>query len=79
MRATPLEPVEFESASQRRISAALIPGDRIQGDLAKPDGAGPYPAITGLHGCVGSCFPLYPSKRTSGGRTGMSVSCQQET
>ena len=51
--ATPLERVEFESASQRLISGALIPGDRIQGDLAKPDGAGPFPAVIGLHGCAG--------------------------
>jgi len=51
--ATPLERVEFESASQWRISGTLIPGDRIQGDLAKPDGAGPYPAVIGLHGCAG--------------------------
>jgi dienelactone hydrolase len=51
--ATPLERVEFESASQRLISDALIPGDRIQGDLAKPDGAGPFPAVVGLHGCAG--------------------------
>jgi len=50
--ATPLERVEFASASQRRMGA-LIPGDRIQGDLAKPDGAGPYPAVIGLHGCAG--------------------------
>ena len=33
--------------------AVLIPGDRIQGDLAKPDGAGPFPAVIGLHGCAG--------------------------
>jgi dienelactone hydrolase len=51
--ATPLERVEFESASQRLISGALIPGDRIQGHLAKPDGAGPFPAVVGLHGCGG--------------------------
>src|SRR5260370_9162666 len=51
--ATPLERVEFESASQRLISGGLIRGDRIQGDLAKPDGAGPYPAVIGLHGCAG--------------------------
>ena len=51
--ATPLERVEFESASQRLISGGLIPGDRIQGDLAKPDGAGPFPAVIGLHGCAG--------------------------
>src|SRR5260370_2836757 len=51
--ATPLERVEFEGASQRLISGGLIRGDRIQGDLAKPDGAGPYPAVIGLHGCAG--------------------------
>ena len=51
--ATPLELVEFESASQRLVSGALIPGDRIQGTLAKPDGAGPFPAVIGLHGCAG--------------------------
>ena len=51
--ATPLERVEFESASERYSGAVLSPGDRIQGDLAKPDGAGPFPAVIGLHGCAG--------------------------
>jgi dienelactone hydrolase len=51
--AGPLERVEFESASERLISGGLIRGDRIQGDLAKPDGAGPFPAVVGLHGCAG--------------------------
>jgi dienelactone hydrolase len=46
--AASLEQVEFESASQ-----PFIPGDRIQGLLAKPDGAGPFPAVVGLHGCDG--------------------------
>ena len=32
---------------------ALVPGDRIRGDLARPDGAGPFPAVVGLHGCAG--------------------------
>src|SRR5262245_1770721 len=50
-RATPLERVEC--ASQRLISGGLILGDRIQGYLAKPDGAGPFPAVIGLHGCAG--------------------------
>lgn len=52
-RAAALERVEFESASQPRISDAIIPGDPIQGDLAKPDGAGLFPAVVGLHGCAG--------------------------
>jgi dienelactone hydrolase len=51
--ATSLERVEFESASQRLLSGPLIPGDRIQGYLAKPDSAGPFPAVVGLHGCAG--------------------------
>lgn len=51
--AMPLQRVEFESASQRFISREPIPGDRIQGYLAKPDGAGPFPAVIGLHGCAG--------------------------
>jgi dienelactone hydrolase len=46
--AGPLERVEFESASQ-----PLNPGDRIQGYLAKPEGAGPFPAVVVLHGCAG--------------------------
>jgi dienelactone hydrolase len=51
--ATPLETVEFESAFQRRVSGALNEADRIQGYLAKPDGAGPFPAVIVLHGCAG--------------------------
>jgi len=43
------ERVEFASASV----LAGTPGDRIQGYLAKPDGAGPFPAVIGLHGCAG--------------------------
>jgi dienelactone hydrolase len=50
--ASPLQPVAFDSASQRFISREPIPGDRIQGYLAKPDGAGPFPAVIGLHGCA---------------------------
>jgi dienelactone hydrolase len=51
--ATPLERVEFEGASQGLISGGLIQGDRTQGYLAKPEGAGPFPAVVGLHGCGG--------------------------
>lgn len=52
-RAASLERVEFESASTRLYSGGLIAGERIQGYLAKPDGAGPFPAVVGLHGCAG--------------------------
>jgi dienelactone hydrolase len=48
--AGPLERVEFESAILR---GAILPGDGIQGYLAKPEGAGPFPAVIGLHGCAG--------------------------
>jgi dienelactone hydrolase len=52
--ATPLVRVELESTSQLRMSdGTLVPGESIHGDLAKPDGAGPYPAVVGLHGCAG--------------------------
>jgi dienelactone hydrolase len=51
--ATPLERVEFEGAAQRFISRAPIAGERIQGYLARPDGAGSFPAVVGLHGCAG--------------------------
>jgi dienelactone hydrolase len=51
--ATPLERVEFEGASHRLISGGLIRGDRIEGYLAKPEGAGPFPAVVALHGCAG--------------------------
>ena len=51
--AAPLKRVEFESASQQLTSGRLIAGERIQGDLARPDGAGPFPAVVGLHGCAG--------------------------
>ena len=52
--AASLERVEFESASQRLGSSGVLsPGDRIQGYLAKPDGAGPFPAVIVLHGCAG--------------------------
>jgi dienelactone hydrolase len=52
--AASLERVVFESASQRRVSGGVLsPGERIQGDLARPDGAGPFPAVIVLHGCAG--------------------------
>jgi dienelactone hydrolase len=51
--ATPLERVEFESGSQQLLSGTHVPGDRLQGYLARPDGAGPFPAVVGLHGCAG--------------------------
>src|SRR6267143_1943252 len=51
--AGPLERVEFEGASQPLIRGTVMPGDRIQGYLTKPEGAGPFPAVIALHGCAG--------------------------
>ena len=48
--AVPLERVEFAGAV---LPGAVIPGERIQGYLARPEGAGPFPAVIGLHGCGG--------------------------
>ena len=46
----PLERVEFEGAPEPLLGGAVIP---LQGYLAKPQGAGPFPAVIGLHGCAG--------------------------
>ena len=51
--ATSLERVEFDSAAQRLLSGRVILGERIEGHLARPAGAGPFPAVVGLHGCAG--------------------------
>ena len=48
-----LERVEFAGASQPLMRGGVMPGDRIQGYLAKPEGAGPFPAVVALHGCAG--------------------------
>ncbi len=47
------ERVAFDSASQKLLSGGSIAGEHIQGELAKPDGAGPFPAVVVLHGCAG--------------------------
>ena len=51
--AGPLERVEFDGASQPLLRGTVLPSDRIEGYLAKPEGAGPFPAVIGLHGCAG--------------------------
>lgn len=40
-------------ARERGEAIARPPRDRIQGYLAKPDGAGPFAAVVHLHGCGG--------------------------
>ncbi len=59
------EPVQFASASIKPTSfaerqaklhgviATPLPGDTIVGDIYKPDGRGPFPAIVAMHGCEG--------------------------
>ena len=39
--------------TEERLLRIEALGERIEGDLARPDGAGPFPAIVGLHGCAG--------------------------
>lgn len=51
--AAPPERVKFDGASQKLLSGRTLAGEPIQGDLAKPDGAGPFPAVVVLHGCGG--------------------------
>jgi dienelactone hydrolase len=51
--AAPLVRVEFDSADRRLLSGRSIAGDPIQAYLARPEGAGPFPAVIALHGCAG--------------------------
>ena len=43
--------VEFDAAAQAQPSAGRAP--RIRGYLARPKGAGPFPAVVLLHSCLG--------------------------
>jgi dienelactone hydrolase len=64
-RSAAADPVRFNSAPVnptpllRRLAelrgtvAAARPGDAIDGDLYRPAGPGPYPAVVVLHGCEG--------------------------
>src|SRR5262245_41201734 len=74
--ATPLERVEFEGATQRLNSGGLIRGDRIQGYLAKPQGAGPFPAVVGLHGCAGMHDTTKQKLAGKAGNVGRESCCQ---
>ena len=53
--AASVEPTPFaiRLAESRGTTAKPTPGDMIAGDIYKPDGAGPFPAIIALHGCEG--------------------------
>jgi dienelactone hydrolase len=51
--AQPLGSLQRRLASERGEVPKDIPGDRLQGILAKPDGNGPFAAVVALHGCDG--------------------------
>ncbi len=69
------EPVRFEAAPvnptplQRRLAesrgavATPRPGDTITGELLRPAGPGPFPALVALHGCAGRSPPQAQAER----------------
>ena len=54
-RSAPVNPTPFmvRQAQVRGTVAVSRPGDMIAGDIYKPAGTGPFPAIVALHGCEG--------------------------
>ena len=46
-------PLQLRLARERGESVARPPADIIDGYLIRPAGAGPFPAVVGLHGCTG--------------------------
>jgi dienelactone hydrolase len=59
----PLGDLQQKQARQRGEEPKPIPGDMIEGYLAKPDGDGPFPAVIMLHGCggLGAAFKADPA------------------
>ena len=53
--AAPVKPTPFalRRAELQGSPIQVQPGDMIAGDLYRPDGPGPFPAIISLHGCLG--------------------------
>jgi dienelactone hydrolase len=49
----PLGSLQQRLARERGEVPKPIPGDHLQGFLAKPEGDGPFPAVVALHGCDG--------------------------
>jgi dienelactone hydrolase len=72
------EPVQFASAAvnptpfaarlaeRHGTLASPTPGDMIAGDIYKPEGAGPFPAIVVMHGCEG--WPSLDGRRQTAER-----------
>jgi dienelactone hydrolase len=48
-----LDSLQQRLARERGEVPKSVPGDRLRGHLAKPEGDGPFPAIVALHGCSG--------------------------
>jgi len=46
-------PFAQRQAERHGTTASPTPGDMIAGDIYKPEGAGPFPAIVVMHGCEG--------------------------
>jgi dienelactone hydrolase len=46
-------PLQQKQARERGEVLAPVPGDVIDGYLARPEGNGPFPAVVHLHGCGG--------------------------
>jgi dienelactone hydrolase len=60
----PLGDLQQKQARARGEEPRPIPGDMIQGYLARPEGDGPFPAVVYLHGCSGlsATFKADPTK-----------------
>ncbi len=56
--AVPPSPMVARLAAQRGIAAHAIPGDPISGELYRPAGDGPFPAVVALPGCTGRFDPV---------------------
>ncbi|MBV9250618.1 MAG: hypothetical protein JO227_15390 [Acetobacteraceae bacterium] len=55
--AAPLSALKSRLARQHGFLPLPEPGDPIGGELYRPSGAGPVPAIIALHGCTGRLSP----------------------
>jgi dienelactone hydrolase len=59
--AAPVNPTPLRQrlAQQRGVPALPLPGNLIGGELYRPPGSGPFPAIVALHGCAGWSQPQF--------------------
>ena len=54
----PPTPLATRLAAQQGIAAHANPGDPISGELYRPSGTGPFPAVVALPGCTGRFDPI---------------------